>query len=64
MEGLDPHLAEAVRDGSYVVDPDAVAERIIRRERRRLTAVLEALQFDAPPVVAEEGEPGTFPDAA
>jgi hypothetical protein len=64
MEGIDPQLVQAVREGSYVVDPRAVAGAIMRRERKRLAGVLEALECDAPPVLAEEDEPGTFPDAA
>jgi hypothetical protein len=64
MEGIDPQLVQAVRDGSYVVDPDAVAGAILRRGRQRLAGVLEALECDAPPVLAEEDDSGTFPDAA
>jgi hypothetical protein len=64
MEGIDPQLMQAVREGSYVVDPRAVADAILRRERKRLTGVLEALECDTPSVLAEEDEPGTFPDAA
>ena len=64
MEGIDPQLVQAVRDGSYVVDPYAVADAIIRRDRRRLAVVLEALEGDAPAVLPEEDDSGTFPDAA
>lgn len=64
MAGLDPRLVRSVREGTYVVDPEAVAEAILRRERRRLGRVLEALELDAPPLFVEEGDSGTFPDAA
>jgi hypothetical protein len=64
MEGIDPQLAQAVRDGSYVVDPRAVADAILRRERTRLTGVLEALEVDTPPALAEEDDAGAGPDAA
>jgi hypothetical protein len=64
VEGIDPQLVQAVRDGSYVVDPRAVADAIIRRERIQLAGVLEALECDAPPALADEGDAGTFPDAA
>jgi hypothetical protein len=64
MEGIDPQLVQAVRDGSYVVDPRAVADAILIRERKRLAGVLEALDCDAPPAFAEENGSGTFPDAA
>ncbi len=63
MEGIDPQLVQAVRDGTYVVDPHAVADAIVRR-RRPLTGVLEALECDAPPAAVHEEDPGTFPDAA
>ena len=64
MEGLDPQLVQAVRDGSYVVDPHAVADAILRRERRHLAGVLEALEGDSPPVRVDEDDPGAFPGAA
>ena len=55
MEDIDPALLEALERGTYVVDPRAVAEAIIRRheqlaEARRLSAVLVAAQVDDPPV--------------
>ena len=64
MEGVDPQLVQAVRDGSYVVDPHAVADAIMRRKRQGLAAVLEALEGEAPAVRGEEDDTGTFPDAA
>ena len=64
MEGVDPQLVAAVRGGTYVVDPHAVAEAIVRRERQLLANVLEALDVDdAPPCVAED-DAGAGPYAA
>jgi hypothetical protein len=64
MDGVDPQLVQAVREGTYVVDPRAVADAIVRRGGRRLSDVLEALERDgAAPRVAED-DTGTFPDAA
>jgi hypothetical protein len=64
MDGVDPQLVQAVREGTYVVDPRAVADAIVRREGRRLADVLEALEGDgAAPSIAED-DTGTFPDAA
>jgi hypothetical protein len=47
MDGVDPLLVKAVRDGTYVVDPHAVAGAIVRRgqqraEAARLAGVLES----------------------
>jgi hypothetical protein len=63
MEGVDPQVVQAVREGTYVVDPHAVADAILRRGGPRLTGVLEALEHDVAPRVAED-DSGTFPDAA
>lgn len=51
MNGVDPQLLKSVREGTYVVDPHAVAGAILqrhedRREAGRLAAVLEALERD------------------
>jgi hypothetical protein len=45
MDNVDPALVKAIEDGSYLVDPRAVAEAIVRRheqlaEARRLSAML------------------------
>lgn len=64
MEGIDPQLVQAVRDGSYVVDPRAVADAILRRERVRLAGVLESLECDAPPLGVEEDDAGPGFDPA
>jgi hypothetical protein len=64
MEGLDPKLVQAVRNGTYVEDPQAVADAIVRRKQQRLAAVLEAVELDDAPVCVAEDDSGTFPDAA
>jgi hypothetical protein len=64
MDGVDPQLAQAVRQGTYVVDPHAVADAILRRDERRLTDVLEALKVDDAPGCVAEDDSGTCPDAA
>jgi hypothetical protein len=51
MDNLDPALLKALEEGTYVVDPHAVADAILRRheqlaEARRLSAVLVAAQVD------------------
>jgi hypothetical protein len=51
MDHVDPTLLKALEEGTYVVDPRAVAEAIVRRheqlaEARRLSAVLVASQVD------------------
>jgi len=61
MDHVDPALLKALEEGTYVVDPRAVAEAIVRRqehlaEARRLSAVLVAAQVDDPaPGVAQQG---------
>ena len=64
MEGVDPQLVNAVRLGTYAVDPHAVADAILRRERRQLADVLEALDVGDPPVRVAEDDSGSRPDAA
>ena len=51
MDGVDPALLRALEEGTYVVDPRAVAEAMLRRreqlaEARRLSEVLIAAQVD------------------
>jgi hypothetical protein len=50
MDGIDPALVKALETGTYVVDPHAVAEAIMRRHERmvevRRLAVLVAAQLD------------------
>ena len=64
MEGVDPQVVQAVRDGKYVIDPHAVADAILRRSGPGLAGVLEALEHDAGAGGVTEDDPGTFPDAA
>ena len=64
MEGLDPQLVQAVRQGTDVVDPHAVAGAILRRDQRRLADVLEALETDDAPFRISEDDSGSRPDAA
>jgi hypothetical protein len=52
MDGVAPTLLAAIENGTYVVDPRAVAEAILRRQQdladaRRLS-VLVAAQLDYP----------------
>ena len=63
MDHVDPTLLKALEQGTYVVDPHAVAEAIFRRheqlaEARRLSAVLVAAQVDDPPVGGVQPEGG------
>jgi hypothetical protein len=51
VDGVDPKLLRALEEGTYVVDPRAVAEAMLRRreqlaEARRLSQVLIAAQVD------------------
>jgi hypothetical protein len=64
MEGVDPQVVQAVRDGKYVIDPRAVADAILRRSGPQLSRVLETLEHDAATGGVNEDDPGTFPDAA
>ena len=69
MDGVDPALQKALDEGTYVVDPRAVAEAIMRRreqmaEVRRL-AVLVAAQLDETTVGGTElDEPSAGADVA
>lgn len=51
MDHIDPALLQALETDTYVVDPRAVADAIVRRheqlaEARRLSAMLVAAQVD------------------
>jgi hypothetical protein len=53
MEGMDPALLRALEKGTYVVDPQAVADAIVRRhervaEARRLAVLVTAQLHDSP----------------
>jgi hypothetical protein len=69
MDGVDPTLLKALEEGTYVVDPHAVAEAIMRRhdrvaEARRL-AVLVAAQLDESSVGGSQlDEPAAGADVA
>lgn len=69
MDGVDPHLVRAVRDGTYSVDPQAVAEAIMRRserlrEARRISRVLVAGEGRDGTVGAPQDQPGPRADVA
>lgn len=51
MNGVDPQLLKSVREGTYVVDPYAVAGAMLQRrsdrhEAGRLARMLETLERD------------------
>ena len=69
MDGVDPTLLKALEEGTYVIDPHAVAEAIMRRHERlaevRRLAVLVAAQLDEPAVDgAQHSEPSAGADVA
>jgi hypothetical protein len=69
MNGVDPQLLKSVREGTYVVDPHAVAGAILdrrrdRRDAQRLARMLEAAKIDGLAVDGPERDPGPGPDLA
>jgi hypothetical protein len=70
MDGVDPALLKALDEGTYMVDPHAVAEAMLRRreqlaEARRLSKVLVAAQVDEAAVGrADLDEPAAGADVA
>jgi hypothetical protein len=70
MDGVDPALLKALDEGTYVVDPHAVAEAMMLRreqlaEARRLSKVLVAAQVDeAAAGRTDLGEPAAGADVA
>jgi Anti-sigma-28 factor, FlgM len=70
MDRVDPALRKALEDGTYVVDPYAVAEAMLRRreqlaEARRLSKVLVATKVDDGAVEgADLDEPAAGADVA
>jgi hypothetical protein len=69
MERVDPDLVKAVREGTYVVDPEQVAGAILRRgerrvEAKRLAAVLEAGERNGTSVGGSDDEPGARANVA
>ncbi len=65
MSGVDPELVRAVREGTYSVDPRAVAEAMFRRHQASgLGAVLKALERDAATGGRPEEDSGPRADVA
>ena len=69
LDGMDPTLVKAIEAGTYVVDPHAVAEAILRRranlEEARRLSVLVTGQRDQPAVGRTEfDEPSAGVDVA
>ena len=69
MDGIDPALLKALEQGTYVVDPRAVAEAIFRRheqiaEARRLAVLVAAQRDDATVGGTQLGEPSAGADVA
>jgi hypothetical protein len=69
MSGIDPALRKSIHDGTYVVDPDAVAGAIVSRlcdvrTARRLSRVLVSGERDARAAGTEQRQPLTRPDDA
>ena len=69
MDGVDPKMLQAIETGTYVVDPHAVADAILRRrqnltEARRLSMLITG-QIDYPPAgYAQFDEPSAGADVA
>lgn len=69
MDGIDPTLAQAIAQGTYMVDPAAVADAILRRhsdlaDARRLSEVLVAAQLDERTGGVAQSGPGAGADVA
>ena len=70
MDGVDPALLKALEEGTYVVDPHAVAEAMLRRreqlaEARRLSEMLVTAQIEERTVGrADLDEPAAGADVA
>jgi hypothetical protein len=69
MNGVDPQLLKSVREGTYVVDPHAVAGAIIQRHEDvraagRLARMLEAVERDELAAGGPEADSGSFPDVS
>ena len=69
MSGIDPALRESILDGTYVVDPDAVAGAIVGRlgdvrTARRISSMLVAEERDARAIRPEQREPRSGDDRA
>lgn len=69
MDGVDPALLRALEQGTYVVDPRAVADAMMRRreqlaEARRLSRVLIAAELDEPTAGRPECDSSAGADVA
>jgi hypothetical protein len=69
MQRVTPELVQAVRQGTYVVDPQLVADAMLQRHARRaeaerLAAVLEAGELGNGSVGGADDDPGALPDVA
>lgn len=69
MDGVDPALRKALEQGTYVIDPYAVAEAILRRheqlaEARRLSRMLIAAEVDEPAAGRPQRDPSAGADVA
>src|SRR3954454_24398419 len=69
MQRVSPELVQAVRQGTYVVDPQLVAGAMVQRDARRaeaerLAAVLEAGERNGASVAGADDDPGALPDVA
>jgi hypothetical protein len=66
MNGVDPQLLQSVREGTYVVDPHAVAGAMLqrhrdRREAGRLARMLESVERDDLARGCPEDDSGPLP---
>jgi hypothetical protein len=69
MDGIDPTLSDAIAQGTYMVDPSAVADAIMRRhgdliDARRLSEVLVAAKLDERAASVPQRHPGAGADVA
>lgn len=69
MDGVDPALLKALQQGTYVVDPHAVAEAIFRRhedlaQARRISGVLVAGKVGDGTIGGAEPDAGAGADVA
>jgi hypothetical protein len=69
MDDVDPTLRTALEQGTYVVDPRAVADAILRHheqlgEARRLARVLVAADLDGPAAGRAQCDPPAGADVA
>jgi hypothetical protein len=69
MDGVDPALRRALEQGTYVVDPYAIADAILRRheqlvEARRISRMLVAAELDEPAIRRAKCDPSAGADVA